>query len=63
NNGPMIPAENIETIFEPFVTTKKLGTGIGLFVCKQIVEKHKGSITCKSTEEWTEFHISFEKVI
>ncbi len=63
NNGPMIPPENIETIFEPFVTTKKLGTGIGLFVCKQIVEKHKGSITCKSTEEWTEFHISFEKVI
>ena len=34
----MIPAENVETIFEPFVTTKKLGTGIGLFVCKQIVE-------------------------
>ena len=24
NNGPMIPAENVETIFEPFVTTKKL---------------------------------------
>lgn len=63
NNGPMILAENTETIFEPFVTTKQLGTGIGLFVCKQIVEKHKGSITCKSTEEWTEFHISFEKGI
>ncbi|WP_090995781.1 BA2291 family sporulation histidine kinase [Bacillus sp. 491mf] len=63
NNGPMIPIENIETIFEPFVTTKKLGTGIGLFVCKQIVEKHKGYITCKSTKEWTEFHISFEKAI
>ncbi|EOP55149.1 hypothetical protein KOY_03317 [Bacillus cereus VDM021] len=61
NNGPMIPAESIETIFEPFVTTKKLGTGIGLFVCKQIVEKHNGSITCRSDSEWTEFHISFQK--
>lgn len=61
NNGPMIPAESIETIFEPFVTTKKLGTGIGLFVCKQIVEKHNGSITCHSNAEWTEFQISFQK--
>ncbi|MGI2709626.1 BA2291 family sporulation histidine kinase [Bacillus cytotoxicus] len=61
NNGPMIPAENIETIFEPFVTTKKLGTGIGLFVCKQIVEKHNGMITCQSNSEWTEFHITFQK--
>ncbi|ACM12653.1 sensor histidine kinase (sporulation kinase A) [Bacillus cereus Q1] len=61
NNGPMIPAENVETIFEPFVTTKKLGTGIGLFVCKQIVEKHNGSIMCRSDNDWTEFQIAFQK--
>lgn len=61
NNGPMIPADNVETIFEPFVTTKKLGTGIGLFVCKQIVEKHKGSILCRSDNDWTEFQITFQK--
>ncbi|EEM60064.1 MULTISPECIES: BA2291 family sporulation histidine kinase [Bacillus cereus group] len=61
NNGPMIPAENVETIFEPFVTTKKLGTGIGLFVCKQIVEKHNGSIMCRSDDDWTEFQIAFQK--
>ena len=61
NNGPMIPADNVETIFEPFVTTKKLGTGIGLFVCKQIVEKHKGSILCRSNNDWTEFQITFQK--
>ena len=56
----MIPAENVETIFEPFVTTKKLGTGIGLFVCKQIVEKHNGSIMCRSDNDWTEFQIAFQ---
>ncbi|HDR7795278.1 TPA: sensor histidine kinase [Bacillus luti] len=61
NNGPMIPAENVDTIFEPFVTTKKLGTGIGLFVCKQIVEKHNGSIMCRSDSDWTEFQIAFQK--
>ncbi|MGG0649172.1 histidine kinase N-terminal domain-containing protein [Bacillus mycoides] len=61
NNGPMIPADNVETIFEPFVTTKKLGTGIGLFVCKQIVEKHNGSILCRSDNDWTEFQITFQK--
>lgn len=61
NNGPMIPQSSIETIFEPFVTTKKLGTGIGLFVCKQIVEKHNGTITCESHSEWTEFHITFQR--
>lgn len=63
NNGPMIPRDQIEMIFEPFVTSKKLGTGIGLFVCKQIVEKHDGQIICESTEEYTSFHITFQKYI
>jgi signal transduction histidine kinase len=61
NNGPMIPADKIEAIFEPFVTTKKLGTGIGLFVCKQIVEKHSGHISCESAPDWTRFCITFQK--
>lgn len=63
NNGPMIPADRMRTIFEPFVTTKKLGTGIGLFVCRKIVEKHQGSISCESTPEWTKFILSFQKQI
>jgi signal transduction histidine kinase len=57
NNGPMIPAELSKTIFEPFFTTKKLGTGLGLFVCKEIIEKHKGELTCLSTPELTVFTI------
>ncbi len=58
NNGPMIPESQISTIFEPFVTTKKLGTGLGLFVCREIIEKHKGSLTCVSIPEQTNFIIT-----
>jgi signal transduction histidine kinase len=57
NNGLMIPEELRKTIFEPFFTTKKLGTGLGLFVCKEIIEKHKGKLTCYSTPEKTTFTI------
>lgn len=61
NNGPKINEENILTIFEPFVTTKNHGTGIGLFVCKQIIEKHNGQINCLSDDQWTSFHITLPK--
>jgi signal transduction histidine kinase len=57
NNGPKIPDEYQKTIFEPFFTTKKLGTGLGLFVCSEIIEKHKGLITCKSNADRTTFSI------
>jgi len=57
NNGPVIPTELRKTIFEPFFTTKKLGTGLGLFVCKEIIEKHKGNLTCDSSMNKTTFSI------
>ena len=58
NNGQMIPTEMQKTIFEPFFTTKQLGTGLGLFVCNEIIEKHKGKLSCDSTPEKTTFSIS-----
>ncbi len=61
NNGPKINEESIRTIFEPFVTTKNHGTGIGLFVCKQIIEKHDGEINCISDDHWTSFDITLPK--
>lgn len=58
NNGPCIQAESLNTIFEPFYTTKELGTGIGLYVCKKIIEgHHNGQLTCASTEEQTTFTV------
>lgn len=38
----------LENIFEPFFTTKTSGTGLGLFIAKQIVHNHKGDIMVES---------------
>ena len=57
NNGPMIKKEYIESIFEPFFTTKELGTGIGLYVCKKIIDSYDGDLICTSNPDWTEFSI------
>ncbi|MBY0123116.1 histidine kinase N-terminal domain-containing protein [Bacillus sp. S/N-304-OC-R1] len=57
NNGPKIPQHLVKSIFEPFVTTKSLGTGLGLFVCKEIIEKHKGTLACETKGDLTVFSI------
>jgi PAS domain S-box-containing protein len=44
DDGPGIKDEQIETIFEPYVTTKAKGTGLGLAIVKKIIEEHGGAI-------------------
>jgi len=44
DNGPGIPKECLDKIFEPFYTTKEEGTGLGLSICYGIVERHQGKI-------------------
>lgn len=50
DDGPGIPQKNLEKIFEPFFTTKKGGTGLGLPICKKLMEDHEGSIDIISLE-------------
>ncbi|HLU22242.1 MAG TPA: HAMP domain-containing sensor histidine kinase [Bacillaceae bacterium] len=57
NTGPKIPDDLLATIFKPFVTTKKSGTGLGLYVCNDIIKKHNGQLLCTSNDEWTTFTI------
>lgn len=45
DSGPGIPEKNLEKIFEPMFTTKTTGTGLGLVICKSIVEQHGGKIS------------------
>ena len=44
DDGKGIPKESLEKIFSPFYTTKKEGSGLGLFLAYQIIAKHGGAI-------------------
>ena len=48
DNGPGIAPENLQSIFQPFVSTKGKGMGLGLAICREIVEGHGGRITVES---------------
>ncbi|HLN53994.1 MAG TPA: ATP-binding protein [Lentimicrobium sp.] len=48
DNGSGIPEDILDKIFIPFFSTKKNGNGIGLSLCKQIMQVHKGSISVQS---------------
>ncbi len=48
DSGPGIPAELREQIFNPFVTTKKTGVGLGLSIVSKIIDGHHGSIRIES---------------
>jgi signal transduction histidine kinase len=60
DSGSGIPKEIQKTIFEPFITTKDSGTGLGLTIVKRIVENHQGKIELfSSSEKGTTFIITF----
>ncbi|SMC26495.1 Signal transduction histidine kinase [Clostridium acidisoli DSM 12555] len=57
NNGTEVPKENLPYIFdrfyrvEPSRSRKKGGSGLGLFICREIIEKHAGSISAYKPED------------
>jgi two-component system sensor histidine kinase AtoS len=51
DTGPGVPAEMREQIFNPFVTTKKTGVGLGLSIVSKIVDEHHGTIRLEKSEE------------
>jgi len=51
DTGPGIPAELREQIFNPFVTTKKTGVGLGLSIVSRIIDGHHGTIRVENGRE------------
>lgn len=49
DSGPGIDIATKEKLFQPFVSTKKEGFGIGLTLCKSLIEKHNGTIWAENT--------------
>ncbi len=50
DSGPGIHTDLQERVFEPFYTTKSIGTGIGLSICRRIIEDHRGTLAIQTTE-------------
>ncbi|HLP73187.1 MAG TPA: HAMP domain-containing sensor histidine kinase [Bacteroidales bacterium] len=61
DNGSGMSETMLDKIFIPFFSTRKNGTGIGLNLCKQIMQIHKGTISVQSVEnEGTAFYLRFQ---
>jgi len=48
DSGPGINPKDLESIFDPFITTKPDGIGLGLAICRLIVERHDGKLSASS---------------
>jgi signal transduction histidine kinase len=51
DNGSGVPAEHAGRLFQPYFTTKKHGTGLGLFVTRKLVQEHGGTVTYEPNPE------------
>ena len=51
DNGSGIAEEKLEAIFSPFVTNKPEGLGMGLSICRSIIERHGGEISAANNPD------------
>lgn len=61
DNGPGVPADIAGRLFDPYVTTKAKGTGLGLAVVRNIVTDHGGKVEIESSARGTKVTISLPK--
>lgn len=58
DDGPGVPPELAQDIFEPFVSGRENGTGLGLALISKIISDHEGWIAVESVPGWTVFRVS-----
>jgi two-component system sensor kinase FixL len=58
DTGPGIPPDQLDRIFEPFVTAKPNGMGIGLSISRSIVEAHGGKLWAENGTRGATFHFT-----
>jgi len=58
DTGPGIGPELVGKVFDTFVTTKPTGTGLGLSLCRMIVERHGGDIMASSSGSGARFQVT-----
>jgi signal transduction histidine kinase len=51
DSGVGAPPEVMKRIFDPFVTTKATGVGVGLAICAQIISAHKGKLLAENNPD------------
>lgn len=61
DNGPGIPADIRENVFDPFYTTKTKGTGLGMAIAKRIVEAHGGRIAIGDSPSGAEIIVTLPR--
>ncbi len=57
DNGPGVPEDIVPYIFDPFITTKTNGSGLGLALVAKVVGEHGGVIECDSSPRGTTFRV------
>lgn len=58
NDGPAIPAEMRRKLFEPFYSTARAGTGLGLYIALELAETNEGQLRCIEQTEGARFRLS-----
>ncbi|NLR96001.1 nitrogen regulation protein NR(II) [Rhizobium sp. P38BS-XIX] len=57
DNGPGVPSDLVPHLFDPFITTKTNGTGLGLALVAKIIGDHGGIVECDSQNHRTTFRV------